>query len=128
MTLGRETSLGVSKTARKSKRCGRPEKKLSARPKGGVCGSSPASLRFVTESSLPALAPGDVLLLDDALAARQSIEPVFFAVLSCPLCGTPRLITAAEFFGGAPVLCAAEDCSALYRIVEQNHFEYLPIN
>ncbi len=120
--------MGMRKTGHKSRKRGKAEGKTREKPWASACDPCPAPLHFVNESSLPTLAPGDVLLLDDALAARQSIEPSFFAVLSCPLCGTPRLITVAEFFGGAPVLCAAEDCSGLYRIVEQNHFEYLPVN
>ena len=123
-----EKSMGVRKTGHKSKNRGKAEGKTREKPRASACDPSPSPLHFVPVSSLPTMAPGDVLLLDDALAARQSIEPAFFAVLSCPLCGTPRLITVAEFFGGAPVLCAAEECSGLYRIVEQNHFEYLPVN
>ncbi len=124
----REPCTGVRKTGHNSRKAVRSETKTPKMTNPSSDLTSPAPLHFVAESALPALDPGDVLLLDQSLSARQSIAPSFFAVLSCPLCGTPRLITVAEFFGGAPVLCPAEDCSALYRIVEQSHFEYLPVN
>jgi len=88
----------------------------------------PAALRLVDESSLPTMAPGDILLLDDALSLRESVEPIFFAVLACPVCGTRGLITPAQYFGLVPVICGSKVCSGLFRIVDQDHLLYLPVS
>lgn len=119
----------MGKSRRKSKKSApEPARGDSGAPARPRARPSSALLHFVSESSLPALDPGDILLLDGALAARQAIEPAFQAVLACPRCGAPRLITAAQLFGSAAVVCADENCSALYRIVDQRDFVYLPVN
>jgi hypothetical protein len=119
----------VGKTRLKSKG-GRPRRggTAAASSPATACHQSAVPLHFVGESSLPTLAPGDILVLDEAISVHQAIEPVFFAVVSCPRCGTPRLITAGQFFGGAPIICESRDCAALYRIIDQDHIDYLPVN
>jgi hypothetical protein len=87
-----------------------------------------AALHQVDESSLSSMHPGDLILLDSAVALRNSIDPVFFAVLACPLCGTPGLITVPQYLGATPVMCGSKDCCGLYRIVDQCRFASLPVN
>ena len=126
---GRDKVVIMGRSGQKSKKSApEPGREDSGAPSRPRTQPSSAPLRFISESSLPALDPGDILLLDGALAARQAIEPAFLAVLACPRCGAPRLITAAQLFGSAAVVCADENCSALYRIVDQRAFVYLPVN
>jgi len=90
--------------------------------------SLPAAIRHVDESSLASMAPGDVLVLDDAVIWPHTNEPIFFAVLACPVCGTPGLITSAQYFGTAPIMCGVRECRGLFRVVDEDHLIYLPMN
>ena len=74
------------------------------------------------------MVPGDLLLLDEALDSRQALEGIFFAVLACPFCGTPALITPAQYFGAAPVMCGAKACFGFFRVVDGNQLIYPPVN
>jgi hypothetical protein len=85
-------------------------------------------MQHIDESSLSKMAPGDVLRLDDAAVWPHSIEPIFFAVLACPLCGTPALITSAQYFGTAPIMCGVRQCRGFFRVVDEYHLTYLPLN
>jgi hypothetical protein len=88
-------------------------------------------LHHVEESSLSDLAPGDVWLIEQAASPSPSARdaaPIFFAVLGCPLCAAPTLITLAQYFGVSPVMCGSKVCAALFRIADQNRFVYLPVN
>jgi hypothetical protein len=71
---------------------------------------------------------GDIILLSEADSLRAAIEKVFFAVLACPACGTLGCITAAQYFGAAPIICGSDQCSCRFRIDGKNHFVYLPVN
>jgi uncharacterized protein YbaR (Trm112 family) len=115
----------------------RPESKMTRRrrraeqPSRLACrqtNASPAALHRVDESSLTSMHPGDLILLDSAVAMRNSIDPVFFAVLACPLCGTPALITSAQYLGAVAIMCGSKDCCGLYRIVDQDRLMSLPVN
>lgn len=90
--------------------------------------SPPAVVCHVDESSLASMAPGDVLLLKDAAIRAPTNEPIFFAVLACPVCGTPGLITSAQYFGTAPIMCGVRECRGLFRVVDEHHLIYLPLN
>jgi hypothetical protein len=90
--------------------------------------SPAAALHHADEPWLSAMKPGDVILLDDAVTLREAIDPAFFAVLACPFCGTPGLITLPQYFGATPVMCGSKDCCGLYRIVDQCRFASLPVN
>ena len=46
------------------------------------------------------MAPGDIVFLDESIA--ESFAPNFVAVLACPVCGAPGLITSAQYSGATP--------------------------
>jgi hypothetical protein len=72
------------------------------------------------------MTPGDILFLDDFAHLRESFAPVFVAVLACPICGFPSLITSAQYSGGAPIVCTSKECSGLFRIREEAQIVTLP--
>jgi hypothetical protein len=90
--------------------------------------SPPTALCRVDESSISAMDPGDIFLIDKLEAAGLNSEPTFHAILACPLCGNQVLISAAQYFGYAPVICAARACSGFFRIIDEGRFVYLPVN
>jgi hypothetical protein len=90
--------------------------------------SPPSALCRVDESSISAMAPGDIFLIDKLEAAGLNSEPTFHAILACPLCGNQVLISAAQYFGFAPVICGARACSGFFRIIDEGRFVYLPVN
>jgi len=106
----------------------------TAQPKGEAGSaelSLPCQLHHVEGLKLSELAPGDLLLLDGAGSTSPTEPddvPVFIAVLSCPLCGAPTLITLAQYSGRLPVMCRSERCPGLYRILDEEQFDYLPLN
>jgi hypothetical protein len=91
-------------------------------------GSLPKALSRVDESSVSAMAPGDVFLIDEMQAVSPYSEPAFHAILACPLCGSQVLISTAQYLGFAPILCAARTCPGFFRIVDDGRFVYLPVN
>ncbi len=88
----------------------------------------PTALCRVDQSSISAMAPGDVFLIDELDGAGSNSEPAFHAILACPLCGSQVLISSAQFFGFAPVICGARTCSGFFRIIDDGRFLYLPVN
>ena len=86
------------------------------------------SLHPVDETTLPAMHPGDVILLAESDSLRAVMEEVFYAVLACPACGTLGCITAAQYRGTAPVICGSENCSCRFRIDSKRNFVYFPVN
>jgi hypothetical protein len=86
----------------------------------------PAELHLSGRSSLADMAPSDIILLDDFDYLRESFSPNFVAVLACPLCGSPGLITSAQFSGGGPIVCTSKLCSGLFRIVDEAQIVALP--
>jgi hypothetical protein len=82
----------------------------------------------VDESSISAMAPGDIFLIDQLEASGLNSEPAFHAILACPLCGAQVLISAAQYFGFAPVICGGRACSGFFRIIDEGRFVYLPVN
>lgn len=72
--------------------------------------------------------PGEIILLADADSLKGVVDPVFFAVLACPLCGAPGLITFRQYSGMAPVFCVSRACPCRFRIENQNRVVYLPVN
>jgi hypothetical protein len=91
----------------------------------GHASELPTDLHLSTRSSLADMAPGDIIFLDDFTYLRESFSPNFVAVLACPLCGSPGLITAAQFSGGAPIVCTSKICSGQFRIV--NEAQIVPV-
>jgi hypothetical protein len=89
--------------------------------------SPPTALCHVDESSISAMLPGDIFLIDELKSAGLGIEPAFHAILACPLCGNQGLVSTAQYFGFAPVICAARACAGLFRIIDGEHLVYLPV-
>ena len=85
-----------------------------------------ADLHMSNRGSLADLAPGDILFLDDFASLRESFAPNFVAVLACPLCGSPGLITSVQYSGGAPIVCSSKVCPGLFRIVDETQIIGLP--
>jgi len=90
--------------------------------------SFPEALSRVDESSVSAMAPGDVFLIDEMGSVSPNSEPAFHAILACPLCGSQVLISTKQYLGFAPILCAARTCPGFFRIVDDGRFVYLPVN
>ena len=90
--------------------------------------SPPAALSPVDESSISAMAPGDIFLIDELEGLGPNSEPAFKAILACPLCGSRVLISDAQYFGFVPVICGARNCSGFFRIIDKGRFDYLPLN
>jgi hypothetical protein len=88
----------------------------------------PTALCRVDESSISAMAPGDVFLIDELEAASLNSQPAFHAILACPLCGNQVLISAAQYFGSVPVICGARTCSGFFRIIDDGRFVYLRVS
>jgi hypothetical protein len=86
----------------------------------------PTDLHLSGRSSLTDMAPGDIIFLDDFTYLRESFAPNFVAVLACPLCGAPGLITSAQYSGGGPIVCTSKICPGLFRIVEEAQIVSLP--
>ena len=86
----------------------------------------PSDLHLSARSSLMDMAPSDIILLDDFTYLRESFSLNFVAVLACPLCGSPGLITSAQFSGGSPIVCTSKLCSGLFRIIDEARIVALP--
>jgi len=90
--------------------------------------SPPTELCRVDEISISAMSPGDIFLVEKLEAASPDSEPGFYAILACPLCGNRDLISAAQYFGCAPIICGAGACPGFFRIIDEGHLVYLPVN
>ncbi len=90
--------------------------------------SPPLELCRVDELSISAMDPGDICLIGELEPAGLNLEPTFFAILACPLCGNRALISAAQYFGYAPVICGARTCPGFFRIIDEGRLDYLPVN
>lgn len=90
--------------------------------------SLPTALCRVDESSISEMAPGDVFMIDELVSFSPNSEPAFHAILACPLCGAQVLISAAQYFGFAPIICGATTCPGFFRIIDHGCFFYLPVN
>lgn len=85
-----------------------------------------ASLNLVGEEHLTSMRPGDIIMIDSLSTLRSMIESDFCAVLACPWCGMPGLITPSQYGGMEPIMCGSISCSCRYRIVRNSEFEFLP--
>ena len=90
--------------------------------------SPPTALCRVEESLISAMTPGDIYLLDELDTLGPNSESAFKAILACPLCGSRVLISPSQYFGFAPVICGARNCSGFFRIIDDGLFDYLPVN
>jgi hypothetical protein len=82
----------------------------------------------VEEDRLVSMQPAEVITLEGSAQLRHSVDPVFFAVLACPNCGTLSLITFQQYFGIIPVTCGSSLCPCRFRIEDEWQLVYLPVN
>jgi hypothetical protein len=59
--------------------------------------------------------PGTIFVLENAGEVGEEEDP-YWAVLSCPDCGTLGLITRRQIAGLIPVICGSNQCSAQFFI------------
>ncbi|HVP47245.1 MAG TPA: hypothetical protein VMT32_11700 [Bryobacteraceae bacterium] len=59
--------------------------------------------------------PGTLFVLENAGEVGEADDP-YWAVLSCPSCGTLGLITRRQIAGLIPVICGSNSCSAQFLI------------
>ena len=120
--------MAVAKQDNKPRKPGAVSEREGAR---GLHSSSRAeqlttNLHLSNQSSLSDMAPGDIVFLDDFAHLRESFAANFVALLACPLCGSPGLITSVQYSGGAPIVCTSKVCSGLFRIVDEAQIVSLP--
>ena len=63
--------------------------------------------------------PGTIFVLENAGQVGEKDDP-YWAVLSCPGCGTLGLITRKQIAGLLPVICGSGQCSAQFFIHEND--------
>jgi hypothetical protein len=63
--------------------------------------------------------PGTVFVLENAGQVGEKEDP-YWAVLSCPSCGTLGLITRKQVAGLLPVICGSEKCPAQFFIQDSD--------
>ena len=102
------------------------EKRGSQTQEGTI--SPPTELCRVDELSISAMAPGDIFLIERLETTGLNSEPAFYAILACPLCGKQALISAAQYFGYAPIICGARACPGFFRIIDEGRLVYPPVN
>ena len=61
--------------------------------------------------------PGTIFVLENAGRVGENDDP-YWAVLSCPDCGTLGLITRRQVAGLLPVICGSDHCSTQFFINE----------
>jgi hypothetical protein len=74
-------------------------------------------LNILTEWIPEQMHPGTVFVLENAGRVGEKEDP-YWAVLSCPDCGTLGLITRNQLAGLLPVICGSDHCSAQFFINE----------
>ena len=62
--------------------------------------------------------PGTIFILENAGECGEKEDP-FWAVLSCPSCGTLGLITRKQISGILAVICGSDTCSAQFHIKDE---------
>lgn len=72
-------------------------------------------LNILSEWIPEQMEPGTVFVLENAGEVGEPEDP-FWAVLSCPECGTLGLITRKQVAGLLPVMCGSQTCSAQFFI------------
>ena len=63
--------------------------------------------------------PGTIFVLENAGRVGEKDDP-YWAVLSCPECGTLGLITRRQVVGLLPVICGSDECSAQFFLRESD--------
>lgn len=76
-----------------------------------------AELDILSEWIPEQMLPGTVFVLENAGRIGEKDDP-YWAVLSCPDCGTLGLITRKQIAGLLPVICGSLQCSMQFFINE----------
>jgi hypothetical protein len=118
--------MAVAKQNTKPRKSGAALEREGRVPDSGRAEQLPTDLNMSNRSSFLDMAPGDIVFLDDFTYLRESFAANFVAVLACPLCGSPGLITSVQYSGGAPIVCPSKVCSGLFRIVDEAQIVALP--
>jgi hypothetical protein len=74
-----------------------------------------AELEVLNEWIPEQMIPGTIFVLENAGNVGEQEDP-YWAVLSCPNCGTLGLITRKQLGGLLPVICGSDHCSAQFFI------------
>jgi len=127
VAAARAISMRDRERAKFSRNKGENVEKRRSQTQAGTI-SPPTELCRVDELSISAMAPGDIFLIEELEAADLNSEPAFHAILACPLCGNQALISSAQYFGYAPVICSARACPGFFRIIDEGRLVYLPLN
>ena len=77
-----------------------------------------AELNILTEWIPEQMEPGSLFVLENAGQVGDQDDP-YWAVLSCPECGTLGLITQKQVSGLIPVICGSDKCSAQFMILNE---------
>ena len=64
------------------------------------------------------MTPGTLFVLENAGDLGEPDDP-YWAVLSCPACGTLGLITRRQVAGLLPVICGSDKCSAQFFLKDE---------
>jgi hypothetical protein len=92
-----------------------PELRNRARVFFRIGGEMVGELDILTEWIPEQMSPGTIFVLENAGKVGESADP-YWAVLSCPSCGTLGLITRKQIAGLLPVICGSEKCAAQFFI------------
>ena len=76
-------------------------------------------LNFLSEWIPEQMQPGTLFVLENAGSTGEGDDP-YWAVLSCPECGTLGLVTRKQLAGLVAVICGSDSCSAQYYIHEND--------
>ena len=77
-----------------------------------------AELNILSEWIPEQMEPGTLFVLENAGDVGENDDP-YWAVLSCPECGTLGLITRKQVVGLIPVICGSDNCSAQFFIRDE---------
>ncbi|MFY9647371.1 MAG: hypothetical protein WAK29_19475 [Terriglobales bacterium] len=75
-------------------------------------------LSIINEWIPEQMEPGTVFVLENAGEVGEKEDP-YWAVLSCPSCGTLGLITRKQMAGLLPTICGSAQCSAQFFIKDE---------
>ena len=77
-----------------------------------------AEVNVLNEWSPEEMQPGTVFFLENAGEVGDNEDP-YWAVMSCPHCGTLGLITRRQVTGLMSVICGSRNCSAEYFLRDE---------
>ena len=78
-----------------------------------------AELNVLNEWIPEQMSPGTLFVLENAGEIGEQEDP-YWAVLSCPECGTLGLVTRRQINGFLPVICGSDCCSAQFYMKDDN--------